>query len=221
MNISQDEKSKLIFALSLISGIDIDGYKLKSIDLSENDKCFIFVKGDNEKKIAIEEFMKMKTMDKPNENELSITSSEIPKRKEGVDVILSETSEINNDNKQKPMTGGFNFKNIFQKSKYSETSSIKMSETSNYSQTSTELFNGRSDNYSDTSVIGQIGGNLMTTDTFADMSDLKQRKVSKSENYLDMGIFKKVQSGGSAENLRKKMNEVGINSNSSTSSICE
>ena len=54
------------------------------------------------------------------------------------------------------------------------------------------------------------------------MSELKQRKTSKSSTNLDMGIFtKKAQSGGSVGNIRKKMMDIGINSNSSTSSICE
>jgi len=37
-----------------------------------------------------------------------------------------------------------------------------------------------------------------------------------------MGIFtKKSQSGGAVETIKRKMMDVGINSNSSTSSICE
>ena len=124
---------------------------------------------------------------------------------------FSETSEISEiSNKilggSKNMLGGS--KNIFQKTKYSETSSV--------------IFNERSDKYSDTSEIGQIGGNINEiSDTLMDLSELKQKKNSKFAN-LDMGIFKKNQSGGSADtSVRRKMMEIGINSNSSTSSICE
>ena len=118
------------------------------------------------------------------------------------------------------MIGGS--KNIFKKSKYSDTSSVQVNELSNYSKTSSVVFNNRSDKYSDTSIIGQVGGKLNeTSDTLMDMSELKQRKNVKSSN-LDMGIFRKNQSGGSIDtNIKKKMINAGINSTSSTSSICE
>ena len=83
----------------------------------------------------------------------------------------------------------------------------------------------RSNKYSDTSIIEQteqIGGktNETDTDTLMSLSELKQRKNPKQSN-LDMGIFKKVQSGGNIDsNIKKKMINNGINS-SSTSSICE
>jgi len=135
----------------------------------------------------------------------------------GMSLKYSETSEMSEmPNK---MIGGT--KNIFKKMNYSETSSIKMSNVTNNSKTSSEMFNGRSDKYSETSIIGQIGGkNNETSETLMGISELKQRKTSKSN--LDMGIFKKNQSGGSADNsVKKKMMDIGINSNSSTSSICE
>lgn len=153
------------------------------------------------------------------ENNMSIKYSETSEiSKHFVDKTLnySETSEMLGI--QNKMSGGS--KNIFQKIKNSETSSVKMSNISNNSKTSSEIFNQRSDKYSETSVIGQIGGkNIETTDTLVNISELKQRKNSKSTN-LDMGIFKKNQSGGSID-IKKKMMDVGINSNSSTSSICE
>lgn len=132
----------------------------------------------------------------------------------------SETFINESDNKQK---GGFLSKDIFQKSKYSDTSSLNQTNITNLSATSTDMFNGRSDKYSDTSALDQVGGGL-TSETL-NISELKPRKTSKSSRTstnLDMGIFtKKSQSGGSTNNIRKKMMEVGINSNSSTSSICE
>ena len=115
-------------------------------------------------------------------------------------------------------------KNIFKSSKYSDTSSIRQSEMLNYSKTSSVAFNDRSDKYSETSVIGQIGGNLDISDTLRSISELKERKSKSSNTNLNIGIFKKTQTGGSKndDNLKKKMLEVGINSNSSsTSSICE
>jgi hypothetical protein len=145
----------------------------------------------------------------------------------------SETSEMTYmPNISNKMIGGS--KNIFKKINYSETSSIKKSIVSNYSKTSPEIFNERNDNYSETSVVSQIGGkNNQTTDTLMGISEIKQRKSFKSTN-LDMGIFKKNQIsnlsdgslggliGGLADqNIKKKMADIGINSNSSTSSICE
>ena len=139
-------------------------------------------------------------------------------------------TSVNQSMVEHKQTGGNN-KNIF---KSSDTSSAKHNESLNYSKTSSVIYNDRTDNFSDTSVIGQIGGELDISDTLRSISELKERK-SKSSNKnssststfksnLDMGIFKKSQnqSGGSKSNvdLKKKMLEAGINS-SSTSSICE
>lgn len=175
---------------------------------------------------------------------------------------ISEMSDMSNISKN--LIGGNNkimggSKNIFYKSKYSETSSLnqsnKSTNLSNYSATSSVIFNGRSDKYSDTSVlvnqvnqvnqIKQMGGANMnknqmsltsnTANTLSDVSELKQRKVSKNSSSnvkLDMGIFTKAQAqtGGSVDSFKKKMMNMGINSNSSntsntsntsTSSICE
>ena len=139
---------------------------------------------------------------------------------------------------------GGNNKNIFKSSKHSDTSSVKFTELSNYSKTSNIMYNDRTDNFSDTSIIGQIGGGIEITDTLRSISELKDRNnkastknsisasasasalasASTFKSNLDMGIFKKSQnqSGGSKSNLdlKKKMLEAGINS-SSTSSMCE
>lgn len=186
------------------------------IELTSTSDIVKEARGQNNLKQILSE-----TSDLPNQNggyETSFFSetSEMSKMSE-----MSEMSEISKSftESNKKIVGGS--KNIFQKSKLSETSSVKMSEMSNYSKTSSAVFNERTDKYSDTSVIGQIGGKLNeTTDTLMDLSELKQRKNPKSSN-LDMGIFKKNQSGGSADSVRRKMMDVGINSNSSTSSICE
>ena len=122
---------------------------------------------------------------------------------------------------KRPQKGGL-AKNIFKKSLYSETSSFNQSDMSNYSATSTDVF--RSDKYSETSVIGQVGGRAILSDTLDELSELKQRKSLNtiSSTKLDMGIFtKKSQSGGAIDSIKRKMMEIGINSNSSTSSICE
>ena len=139
-------------------------------------------------------------------------------------------TSVNQSMIEHKQTGGNN-KNIF---KSSDTSSAKYDELLNNSKTSSAMYNDRTDNFSDTSVIGQIGGEIDISDTLRSISELRERK-SKSSNKnssststfksnLDMGIFKKSQnqSGGSKSNvdLKKKMLEAGINS-SSTSSICE
>lgn len=245
MNLQENEKAKIIFGLNLLCGMDIEGYKLKSINIK--DDAIIFTNGDKEEKISIKKLMSETSKEVKNsevENSeveqipiigLTETSEIVRNVRNGKDKLetelseqvggfdrlnFSETSDLS-DIPINKMTGGN--KNVFiGKSKYSETSSVKMNETSNFSKTSSAVFNGRSDKYSDTSVIGQIGGKSNeTSDTLMNISELKSRKISKQPN-LDMGIFKKVQSGGSVDtNIRKKMMNVGINSNSSTSSICE
>lgn len=263
--LKENERSKIIFALNLLSDKLESGYKLESLNMK--DDCLIFINGDKQEKLSIKKMMEPfnkealtnSEVDKSNSQSLSkdmeletteiiekvrnepvkadkIGFSETSVMKGGEYINFSETSEmyeisemsdmsklLNVSNKMK---GGFTdpHKNIFQKSKYSETSSLKQTDMSNFSATSTELFNGRSDKYSDTSDIkGQVGGKSnLTSDTLIEISELKQRKVSKTTPKLDMGIFtKKTQSGGSADNIKRKMMEIGINSNSSTSSICE
>jgi hypothetical protein len=286
MNLQENEKNKIIFALGLLMGIDINGYKLSTIDVKGD--TVIFSNGDKEEKIIISEitenmpkgfethdvdvdveaevikpsaevikggYNNFKTQSFSETSEMQFQNNSAIKYSETSDILsempkklsggsksnifqksysdtssikmsdmskYSETSDILSEMPKK-LSGGSK-SNIFQKS-YSDTSSIKMSDMSNYSKTSSAVFNGRSDKYSDTSVIGQIGGNVkaneITSDTLMDVSELKSRKNAKTAN-LDMGIFRKNLSGGSIDtNMRKKMMEVGINSNSSTSSICE
>ena len=245
MNLQENEKNKIIFALGLLMGIDINGYKLSTIDVKGD--TVIFSNGDKEEKIIISEITEnmpkgFETHDVDVDVEAEVIKPSAEVIKGGYNNFktqsFSETSEMQFQNNSaikysetsdilsempKKLSGGSK-SNIFQKS-YSDTSSIKMSDMSNYSKTSSAVFNGRSDKYSDTSVIGQIGGNVkaneITSDTLMDVSELKSRKNAKTAN-LDMGIFRKNLSGGSIDtNMRKKMMEVGINSNSSTSSICE
>ena len=263
MNLQENEKAKIIFGLNLLCGMNIGGYKLKSINIK--DDAIIFANGDKEEKISVKELMSEKSIEVENSEVettevknvpqlgLTETSEIIRNVRNGKDELktdmseqvggfggysvsnFSETSDLSEVPMNK-MIGGS--KNVFVgKSKYSETSSLKMSEMSNFSKTSSAVFNARSDKYSDTSVIGQIGqigqmgqmGQMgqtggksnETSDTLMGVSELKQRKSSKQTN-LDMGIFRKVQSGGTVDtNIRRKMMDVGINSNSSTSSICE
>lgn len=278
--LKESEKSRIIFALNLLTEKLESGYKLESLNVK--DDCIVFSNGNEQKEIRIKEIMdvmndeqsensEVQTTDMivkdtknaliTSENPLSDTSTAMPPQVGGGYRNFSETSEMYEiseisemPNKTNRMTGGS--KNIFQKSKYSETSSLKQTDMSNFSATSSDIFNGRSDKYSDTSVIkgqvggaffsatssdifnnrmakysdtssikGQVGGANLTSDTLSEVSELKQRKVSKTQSTsqkLDMGIFtKKSQSGGAVESLKRRMMDVGINSNSSTSSICE
>ena len=225
MEFTNEERNKIRFAYDLLNEINVNGKKFNSIN---SEGILLLSNGSDNQNINIHSFS---IKHKENDNAISETSemgqaggmslkysetSEIGQNG-GMSLKYSETSEMSEmPNK---MIGGT--KNIFKKMNYSETSSIKMSNVTNNSKTSSEMFNGRSDKYSETSIIGQIGGkNNETSETLMGISELKQRKTSKSN--LDMGIFKKNQSGGSADNsVKKKMMDIGINSNSSTSSICE
>ena len=138
----------------------------------------------------------------------------------------SNTSDIQSQsfNKSLPNMMGGN-KNVLKTSKYSDTSSAKFNdsfnESINNSNTLSNIFNSENNIYSETSNLGQFGGNFETSDTFKSISDLQERK---SNSNLDIGIFKKIQSGGfkNETDIKKKMLNLGINSNtSSTSSICE
>ena len=192
-------KEKIVSILnSLLECVDENQCKIKSINFESNE--IIFSKDNEIKTLDIDLFIK----ETPN------------------DKNLSDTSEDNEEllKPKEPLKGGNLNKNVFQK--ISDTSSVKYSDMSlplNLSQTS---YNGRSDKYSDTSIIGQMGGNLDISDTLTSVSELKDRKNKITNNSnLNLGIFKKVQSGGSTNNeLNKKIKEIGINS-SSTSSICE
>lgn len=278
--LKENEKSRIIFALNLLTEKLESGYKLESLNVK--DDCIVFSKGEKQEKISIKQIMNVMnneqsvnsevlqttdmiikdTRNEPitDEKPLSDTSA-MPPQVGGEYGNFSETSEMYEISeisempvKTNRITGGS--KNIFQKSKYSETSSLKQTDMSNFSATSIDIFNGRSDKYSDTSVIkgqvggaifsatssdilnnrsakysdtssikGQVGGANLTSDTLSEVSELKQRKISKTQSTsqkLDMGIFtKKSQSGGAVESLKRRMMDVGINSNSSTSSICE
>jgi len=254
MNLDNATKAKILFGLNLLSGLSVDGYKFKSYDI-DTDKL-VFSNGSNNHELLAKELEKDIDSVNPNPNpnpnlNLNLNTDKCNHKNQQ---ILSETSEINNGNgngniialsetsdfnqgegeiPQTKQVGGMG-KNIFKSSKFSETSSVKPSEISNYSKTSSIMFNERSDKYSDTSVLGQIGGGFETTDTMRSVSELKDRKSRSSKSNssnsnslnsnLNMGIFRKIQSGGSKidVDLKKRMLEVGINSNSSsTSNICE
>ncbi len=254
MNFQDNEKKIFNFGLNMLFERDIDGYKLKSIDIDTD--TMIFANGDKKEKISIKEFMKKPEIDaireiisdtNKNFNE-DIDPMKIQKAIKNIKTnpqLSHETSEMNTQIENlnfsdtsdlsealTKQTGGS--KNIFHKSqltdksdKYSDSSIIeqiggKSNEMFNYSKSLQMI--GKSDKYSDTSNIGQteqIGGKTNETDTLMSLSELKHRKNSKQSN-LDMGIFKKVQSGGNVDsNIKKKMINMGINSTSSTTSICE
>lgn len=218
--LDKETKAKLIFALNLIKDINenIDN-KIKLVDLLN--KTINFTDGTS---INIEE-----DLVKPITNEMT---SDVNTTIQQVDFSATSDMPISTEVKHqvgevKHQVGGSN--SVFKSSKYSETSSAKFSDMQKFSQTSSVNFNARSDKYSDTSIIGQIGGaDTEISDTLRSVSELKERsnKYSKSSrSNLDLGIFKKSQShsqsGGSANNeIKKKMVEAGIHS-SSTSSICE
>jgi hypothetical protein len=211
--LNNDQKEYL---LKLFSH-NINGYKLLSLD--QNEGKIVLSNGVKEIKLKHSDLMNN------NNNNNNLETSDMDEINSEAD--FSSTSVLPNPNPNpntnpntNTMQGGFFSKNNL---KYSETSSFKMSEMYNNSDTSSEMFNGRSDKYSDTSEIVHTGGKFnYSSDTLMDLSELRQRKTPKSSTNLDMGIFtKKVQSGGSVNSIRKKMMDVGINSDSSTSNICE
>lgn len=232
MKFTDIEKDKISFALDLLNGITNEDYKFLSLNVK--DDCIIFSDGKDEIKKSISELKNMKN-DFSETSEMIVSENDKVQKGGNNQINFSETSTINsmrmdtnfsetsdvvlNNSK---MIGGMS-KNVFQKSKYSDTSSLAMSDVSisNNSKTSSATFNARSDKYSDTSIIGQVGGRANeTTDTLMGVSELKNRKTKQIN--LDMGIFRKVQLGGSVDhNIKRKMMDMGINSNSSTSSICE
>ena len=114
--------------------------------------------------------------------------------------IFSETSNINQN-------GGNNL--------YSETSSMKFSFNNNFSDTS--IFKQNSDIYSETSELkNSLKGGNTEVDTLQSITELE-------DSQLDLDIFKKSlnnQNGGFINFNKQKLNELGINS-SSTSSVCE
>jgi hypothetical protein len=212
MELNDAEKGTLLFIVKKMKELNIN-----SINIGEGEILF----GNNN----VYSINKLYSTESDNSDQFSSTSvapvlsSEIKNPN-----FLSETSEIvpglsETSEEPRKQTGGYG--SIFKSSKYSDTSSAKFTDVGNLSQTSSVNFNGRSDKYSDTSVLAQNGGNgFETSDTLRSVSELKERK-NLSKSNLDMGIFKKMQSGGSSNlEIKKRMMEVGINS-SSTSSVCE
>ena len=229
------ETSKIIFALNLLTETLNNGYKLQSLNINNDSIVFSNDNTNTLKEMKISNIRQAYTntnlpnmfnkepignnmMRSNTSTDLSSTSDYVDNPRYsvntseymegGVNMIFSETSDMSSYKHHKNLTGGS--KNFFQKSTYSETSSLKYTDISNISATSTDIAK-------------QIGGelNLTTTDTLNGISELKQKMVAKTPN-LDMGIFvKKTQSGGAVDSIRRKMMDVGINSNSSTSSICE
>ncbi len=135
------------------------------------------------------------------------------------DANKSETPEVK---AVEQMNGGYSNKNVFKSSKYSETSSVNATNINNLSKTSDDLFNNNTDKYSETSVLGQNGGGMETSDTLQSVSELNYKKTKNNSNSnLDVNIFKKTQRGGSVNTaeLKKKMMDLGINS--SSSNICD
>lgn len=207
MNLTNIEKDKILFAIDLLNGIDNDKYKIKSINMVDN--CVVFSNGINDVFKMFNDFNDSnddKYINKETNNQETNNQEANNKKTDGL----------------KEMNGGK--KNIFQKIKYSDTSSLNIDEIKNENKynslTSSVFFNEKSSKYSDTFATKQNGGkyNNFTSDTLMDLSEIKNRK-NVSTN-LDVDIFKKVQSGGSIDvNIKKKMKDIGINS--STSSICE
>ena len=166
------------------------------------------------------------------ESKYSDTSSQIYNEDENENENDSITSSYQIPIKNDILSGG---NNQF-KSKYSDTSSQIYNEDENENENDSitssyqipiknDILNGgryskniRSDMFSETSVINQVNNELETSDTLRSISELKERKSN-----LNINIFKKTQTGGTnTSDLKKKMLEVGIHSNtSSTSSICE
>lgn len=260
-NLSNEEKNNLLsrisFGLNILKDTEINGYKLISFNMKDDN--VVFSNGTKEEKTSIKKMLgnlpygkieHVEKVEKKSNVEISKPDLQMTETTEMIKQIrnepfkssetsamvggygntqfsetsgMYEISDVSDVYELPEMTGGF--KNIFQKIKYSETSSLDgESGISNISATSSVIFNGRSDKYSDTSALDNQTGGLktFTSDTLMDISELKQRKTQSKTTNLDLGIFtKKSQLGGSVDSLKRKMNEMGIGSNSSTSSICE
>ncbi len=286
MEFDNTTKAKILFGLKLFSELNINGFELKSINMQNKELVFCNSNSNEEKKILIgdlENNSKNEIYEKQNiaNNEImnnEVANNEIINKveisenennnKSGEEPMIDVSSTVNIESiaplmserklveqkKQVEQKGG---KSVFKASKYSDTSSNKMSMNgmSKLSLTSSiglsemesdskfnsglimnggydnkNIFksqshkNKNSDGYSETSDIGQIGGNMnsqLISDTLVSISEMKGRK-STSTSKLNLDIFKKNQTGGNKldSDIKKKMIGAGINS-SSTSSICE
>ena len=247
MDLKETTKGKLLFALNMLSGfkLDTDGLEIIKVDVPNKSIVYKSKTTDGEITVTVEELKRnidLPVLETETDNDMK-TSDVIPV---GITEISATSDNVESDQNKANETSDVKVggrlqrggnKSIFKSSKYSETSSAKYTDISNFSQTSSVNYNGRSDKYSDTSALGQIGGygdsdasifiqnggeGNETSDTLRSISELKDRKKVSSKSNLDIGIFKKVQqqSGGSTNELKKRMMEAGINS-SSTSSVCE
>lgn len=244
-DIPENMMNKLRYYLSDLGNLNLNGYNIKNINFCDKEIIFCTTNSSDEYKINFENIENKQRMveESTSDENIDLTSDMNTEQLKKTDDFSSTSVNENSEKKLMPKNNevenqgnqmGGNNKNIFKSSKYSDTSSNKFNELTNYSKTSSVIYNDRSDNFSETSVIGQIGGGLETSDTLRSVSELKERKNKSSaktsshtstfKSNLDIGIFKKSQnqSGGfkSSLDLKKKMLEAGINS-SSTSSICE
>jgi hypothetical protein len=244
-NILED---RLLIALNMLSDINSISttYKLKSVNFEDDKVVFTNNNGVEETKSLkdmlsrIEEKIVSDVKNIENkmlqsDTTLNLTTeteklTEMTEKPEQLELQQQSEQSVKSQKMEQKQSGGSS--KIFKSSKFSDTSSVRYSENLNFSQTSSINKTFSSDLYSDTSAIALdsklVGGNgnLETSDTLRSISDIKGRKNKNNQmSNLDLGIFKKVQSGGSASTLpnndiKKKMLEVGINS-SSTSSVCE
>ena len=235
----QDLPNKIVGYINELQEFKNNEFTIKEINFEKEE--IVFSNGKNELKMNLQ-FIRNKNNSQFTTTENSNETSEM-NTEQKFNGVMSDTSNGNTltdkfnqlGQKQRQSLSGGNNKNIFKSSKYSDTSSLNQTELSNYSNITPVIYNNRSDNFSDTSVLGQNGGGLdnsENSDTLRSVSELKDRKnkfsnkntTSTFKSNLDMGIFRKSQnqSGGTRSqlDLKKKMIDAGINS-SSTSSICE
>ena len=206
------------------------------IDLNKN-TCEVLVNGSTKSKIFtisknvpisdtsemdIESFVPSTTSDMQDIKPIKRANLDYSETSDMLDNMsnmnLSATSD-NNNPKQNILKGG---KQIFKTLKYSDTSSVMLTELSNYSNTSQNTFTLGNNKYSETSPMEQLGGKAVDSDTLNSISELRERKSNSIKSNLNIDIFRKSLKGGSVGNqdLSQKLAELGINS-SSTSSICE
>jgi hypothetical protein len=180
-----------------------------------------------------------------NESSSDLFSETSNMNQKGGNLNYSETSDMNQNVSNRNYSETSDVRQNVGNRNYSETSDMnQIIGNQIYSETSIINQNGGNQIYSETSIINQNGGNQIYSETsifkknsdiYSETSEFKnslkggvidtlQSITELEDSQLDLDIFKRSvnkQQGGSINfNNKQKLNNIGINS-SSTSSVCE
>lgn len=231
----ENAQKTIQFAMIKLGEIEIDGYKIYSINPDKNE---IMLYNPHNPNVIITQKFSTPAPKQEQEQMQPVVPTQMQ-----VPTVVPMDAEKTSDDNLTELGNGMGLSTTSQNSEYKYKSMKGMgggSKSYQYSATSEQNFvYKKSDGFSETSIIGMNGGNNQLYSETSDIVNLssnialdkKMRKMSKKNttqssntSNLNMDIFRKtmMSGGGNAPNpnLSTKMKEYGIKS-TSTSSVCE